>query len=76
MSNKKRPPRQIESQTLGERLAVSVKNNPTKMSLAIEDGPISDECKAVAVKELRETEENVKNGLEALKKLLKGNLTL
>lgn len=42
------------------------------MSFEIETGPIDEETKAVAVKELRETEENVKNGIEALRKLLEG----
>lgn len=46
------------------------------MSFTLEEGPISPETKAVAVKELRETEENVKNGIETLKKLLEDDKTL
>ncbi|XP_078046646.1 retinaldehyde-binding protein 1 isoform X1 [Augochlora pura] len=46
------------------------------MSFDIELGPPRPETMAVAVKELRETEENVKNGLEMLKKLLAEDTTL
>jgi hypothetical protein len=35
-------------------------------------GPIDSETKALAIKELRETKENVKNGIEKLRKLLEG----
>ncbi|XP_063976355.1 clavesin-1 [Diachasmimorpha longicaudata] len=40
------------------------------MAFQLEAGPLNEETKALAVKELRETEENVKNGIEALRKLL------
>lgn len=42
------------------------------MSFEIIIGPPGPEAKALAVKELRETEENVKKGVEALRKLLEG----
>ncbi|XP_032668664.1 clavesin-1 [Odontomachus brunneus] len=40
------------------------------MSFEIQTGPPGPEAKALAEKQLRETEENVKNGIETLKKLL------
>ncbi|XP_033334798.1 retinaldehyde-binding protein 1 [Megalopta genalis] len=46
------------------------------MSFEIELGPPGPEALAVAVKELRETEENVKNGLAMLKKLLAEDSTI
>jgi hypothetical protein len=42
------------------------------MSFEIMTGPPGSEAKALAVKELRETEENVKKGIETLRKLLEG----
>lgn len=42
------------------------------MSFEIQTSPPRPEFKALAEKELRENEENVKNGIEALKKLLQG----
>ena len=43
------------------------------MAFQLEEvGPIDEESKALAIKELRETEENVKNGIAALRKLLEG----
>lgn len=42
------------------------------MSFEIQIGPPRAEFKALAEKELRENEENVKNGIETLKKLLEG----
>ena len=35
-------------------------------------GPLDDETKALALKELRETDENVANGIQQLRKLLEG----
>ncbi|XP_031849841.1 clavesin-1 [Nomia melanderi] len=46
------------------------------MSCEIETGPPGPEALAVAAKELRETEENVKKGLEELRKLLEGDKTI
>jgi len=46
------------------------------MAFKLEQDPIGPECQAVALKELRETEENVKNGITALKKLLEEDATL
>lgn len=46
------------------------------MSFEINDGPLDAETKAVAEKELRETEENVKSALVALRKLLEEDKTL
>lgn len=42
------------------------------MSFAIELDPPGPEARALAEKELRETEENVKNGIETLRKYLEG----
>jgi len=42
------------------------------MSFELLTGPPGPETKALAVKELRETEENVKKGIETLRKLLEG----
>lgn len=42
------------------------------MSFDIEKNPPGPEARALALKELRETEENVKNGIEALRKLVEG----
>lgn len=42
------------------------------MSFKILFDPPNPEAKALAVKELRETEENVKKGIETLKKYLEG----
>lgn len=42
------------------------------MSFSLSMSPPGPEAKAVAEKELRETEENVKKGLEVLKKYLEG----
>lgn len=42
------------------------------MSFAILTDPPGPEAMAVAEKELRETEENVKKGIETLKKYLEG----
>lgn len=44
------------------------------MGLKIEIEPLSDKCKAIAKEELRENEENVKNGIVQLRKLLEGNI--
>lgn len=38
----------------------------------LETGPLDEESKALAAKELRETPENVKNGIEKLRQLLEG----
>lgn len=38
----------------------------------LNEGPLDAETKALAVKELRETEETVKEGIEKLRKLLEG----
>ncbi|XP_012289211.1 clavesin-1 [Orussus abietinus] len=46
------------------------------MAFQLEDGPITPEVKAVAEKQLRENEENMKNGIVALKKLLEDDKTL
>ncbi|XP_043288204.1 retinaldehyde-binding protein 1 isoform X2 [Venturia canescens] len=46
------------------------------MSFELEIGSLDDETKAFAKKELRETEENVKNGIAALRKLLEDDKTL
>ncbi|XP_015592333.1 clavesin-1 [Cephus cinctus] len=40
------------------------------MAFQLEDAQISPETRAIAEKELRETPENVKNGIEALRKLI------
>lgn len=42
------------------------------MSFDLVAGPLDEETRALAEKELRETEENVKNGIVALRKLLEG----
>ncbi|KAJ8684222.1 hypothetical protein QAD02_020014 [Eretmocerus hayati] len=42
----------------------------------LQEGPLDEESKALAVKELRETEENVKNGIEKLRQLLQDDKTL
>lgn len=41
-----------------------------------ETGPISDETKEIAVKELRETSENVSKALQELRDLLKADTTI
>uniref|UniRef100_A0A0C9R812 CLVS1_1 protein n=1 Tax=Fopius arisanus TaxID=64838 RepID=A0A0C9R812_9HYME len=46
------------------------------MAFRLEPGPLNQETKALAVKELRETEENIKNGIEALRKLLEEDKTM
>ncbi|KAF2904400.1 hypothetical protein ILUMI_01777 [Ignelater luminosus] len=46
------------------------------MSFTLELGPLSDDAKALAEKELRETPENVKKGIEELKELLKNDPSL
>lgn len=57
----------------GEFLGLSLTNG--KMSeFQLDEGPLDEETKALAVKELRETEENVKNGIQKLRKLIEGNL--
>lgn len=38
----------------------------------LQTGPLDEDSKALALKELRETDENVKNGIEQLRKLLEG----
>ena len=45
-------------------------SNPEEFYL--NEGPLDEESKALATKELRETEENVKNGIEKLRQLLEG----
>lgn len=44
------------------------------MSFELEEYPIDSDTKAVAIKELRETEENVKNGIETLRKYIEGEI--
>ncbi|XP_046746642.1 retinaldehyde-binding protein 1 [Diprion similis] len=46
------------------------------MAFRLEEDPIGPETQALALSELRETEENKKNGIEALKKLLEDDKTL
>ncbi|XP_015509823.1 retinaldehyde-binding protein 1 [Neodiprion virginianus] len=46
------------------------------MAFRLEEDPIGPETQALALSELRETEENKKNGIEALRKLLEGDKTL
>ncbi|KAF7992239.1 hypothetical protein HCN44_001564 [Aphidius gifuensis] len=46
------------------------------MSFELNDAPLDEETKELAEKELRETPENVKNGIEALRKLLEECSTL
>ncbi|KAL2716043.1 retinaldehyde-binding protein 1 isoform X1 [Vespula squamosa] len=46
------------------------------MSFELEEYPIDSETKVVAVKELRETEENVKNGINTLRKYIEEDKTL
>ncbi|XP_014599850.1 PREDICTED: alpha-tocopherol transfer protein-like [Polistes canadensis] len=46
------------------------------MSFELEETPIDEETKAIAVKELRETEENVKKGIETLRKYIEDDKTL
>jgi len=46
------------------------------MSFQLETGPLSADAKALAEKELRETPENVKKGLEELKEFLKNDPSL
>lgn len=46
------------------------------MSFTLEIGPLSDDAKALAEKELRETPENVKKGIEELRELLKNDPSL
>lgn len=48
-----------------------------RMAFQIEENVVLDaESKALALKELRETEENVKNGITALRKLLEGQCNI
>ncbi|XP_011645132.1 clavesin-1-like [Pogonomyrmex barbatus] len=47
-----------------------------KMSFTVNTNPPGPEAKAVAEKELRETEENVKKGIETLRKYLEEDKTL
>ena len=42
------------------------------MAFTLNEGPLDAETKALALKELRETDENVKNGIEKLRQLLEG----
>lgn len=42
------------------------------MSFIMDMNPPGPEAKALAVKELRETDENVKKGIETLRKLVEG----
>lgn len=42
------------------------------MSFTLLTGPLGPEARALAEKELRETEENVKNGIKTLKKYIEG----
>lgn len=44
------------------------------MSFQLEVGPLDEETKKLAEVELRETPENVKNGIANLRKLLEGKL--
>ncbi|XP_066588555.1 clavesin-1 [Prorops nasuta] len=46
------------------------------MAFKLEEGPMGPEARALAEKELRETDENVKKALEELKKLLQEDTTL
>lgn len=45
------------------------------MAFRLEEDPIGPETQELAVAELRETEENKKNGIIELKKLLEGIIT-
>ncbi|XP_015173891.1 PREDICTED: clavesin-2 [Polistes dominula] len=46
------------------------------MSFELDESPIDEETKAIAVKELRETEENVQKGIETLRKYIEDDETL
>ncbi|KAI4501958.1 hypothetical protein M0802_002640 [Mischocyttarus mexicanus] len=46
------------------------------MSFELDEGPIDEETKALALKELRETEENKRNGIETLRKYIEDDKTI
>lgn len=57
---------------LEEPGSVRRQKNQSKMSFTILTGPPGPEARALAEKELRETEENVKNGIKTLRKYIEG----
>jgi len=62
------------SRAIKEELLKQCKENHriAKMSFVMEAKPPGSEAKALAEKELRETDENIKKGIETLRKLVEG----